>query len=414
MFLVNLAGGWEGGAMFSGRTYFLSALYHLRGGFSHLPSFLRYARPLSSLPFERLAVLQNVERLREEYSTMSGPIDQQAALRLLVAEEFERVMTVLKDSAITEQIDARDEEGMRRHLEQCCDKAIDFLQTMGVDVDCPRLFVVDQLPYPYTNGKYAALMADEGDRTLYGIQPGIYFLSKSLVPFYSEFLLCHELIHVVLGKRSPDQLACGLEEGLAELIGAMYLSSKILGPELTANLFIYNRLSDEYTRFWEFYVDGTHLAALLYHRLGLSGVFELLKQKRETVKALEDQCFHMNFSFSDSLRPTIYRADPDPAFSDLVDFLALAFSRSLVVSPLAKYLMRHISVGRSVAEILDSAHVERTPGEKALRELEQNYYLLAFSGGESHFERAIVSLSECHRFSKDSVMRYEIPNFTGT
>lgn len=400
--------------MFSGRTYFLSALYHLRGSFSHLPSFLHYARPLSSLPFERCIVLQHAERLRAKYAGMPGPIDQRAAQYLLLAEEFERVITMLNDSAITSQIDARGEDDMREHLELCRNKAVDLLQTMGVELDRPALFVVDQLPRPYTNTRYAALMVDEGDRRLYGIQPGVYFLRKSLVPFYSEFLLCHELIHVVLGKRSPDQLVCGLEEGLAELLGAMYLSAKILGSELTANLFIYNRLSDEYTRFWEFYVDGTRLAAMLYHRLGLKEIFALLKQGREAVKALEDQCLRMDFTFPILLRPTIYKTDPDPEFSDLVDFLALAFSRNLVVSPLAKYLTRHVSVNRSVAEILDNAQVERASGEKALRELEQNCHLIAFSGDEPHFEQATVSLSDCHRFSKDSVMRYEIHTFTGT
>src|SRR6266700_4778460 len=119
------------------------------------------------------------------------------------------------------------------------------------------------------------------------MEPGIYFPESRLRPFYSEFLLSHELIHVILGKISPNLLARGLEEGIAKLIGALYLSNQILGKDLTINLFIYNRLSYRHQQFWELYMDATRQAKFLYQRFGLQGIVELMKSGREKLKKVE-------------------------------------------------------------------------------------------------------------------------------
>jgi hypothetical protein len=388
---------------FNGRTYFLSAVYHTRGGFSHLPRFLgMMARHFSSLPYESVPVLEKVRQLRQEYTSIRGPIAQEEALRLMIGEDLLAVERVLSDQNIVAVIDQR--KDIKYVLERCRDKAVDQLLSMGVRVEVPELIFVDKLPPPYDQRGYSAFSADRGDSEKYDMQPGIYFPIKSLRPFYSEFLFMHELIHVILGKTDPYLLARGLEEGLAELIGSMYLSSRILGNALTINLFIYNRLSSDYQRFWELYMDATRQATFLHQRFGLQSLVTLLNRGRTGLKEVEDCCLLMDFANID-----LPRAEPDPELTDIADFLSLAFNRNLVVSPLARYLSSYVHTGYTLAEILQEAHVEKDAGMNALLELENKVSLASYSYEGVEPGSAIVNWTDCDRSSIGSTIRYDIP-----
>jgi len=388
---------------FNGRAYFLSAVYHTRGGFSHLPRFLgMMARHFSSLPYESAPVLEKVRQLRQEYMSTQGPIGQEEALRLMIAGDLLAIERVLCNKKIVAAIDQR--KDIERVLERCRDKAVDLLISMGVQVEVPKLIFVDKLPSPYDQRGYSAFSADRGDSEKYDMQPGIYFPKKSLRPFYSEFLLMHELIHVILGKTDPYLLARGLEEGLAELIGSMYLSSRILGNELTINLFIYNRLSSDYQRFWELYMDATRQATLLHQRFGLQSLVILLNRGRMGLKEVEDCCLLMDFAKID-----LPRGKPDPELTDITDFLALAFNRNLVVSPLTKYISGYVHAGHTLAEILCDAHVDKEMGMDALLELENKVSLASYSYEGAEPGSAIVNWADCDRSSIGSTIRYDIP-----
>ncbi len=393
--------------MFDGNIYFLSALYHVRGGFSHLPSFVRpFAGELNQLPYERTPVLEKIQQLREEYAYKSETIGQEEALKLMIAEDLGAVEAILQNEFLISNIDKR------RHfdavLERCKDEAVHLLSKMGVHVNPPPIFIVDKLPYPYTNEKYSALTADEGDRERYGINPGLYFTRDDLRPFYSEFLLMHELIHTILGRKSPYLLARGLEEGLAELIGGMYLSSKVLGKELTTNLFIYNRLSYQHQQFWELYMDATRQATLLYHRFGLRGVLALINKNRAKLKEIEKYFLRMEFDKID-----LPKGELDADLSDISDFLSMAFGRNLVVSPLAKYLCSYVRPDRTVAEIISEAGVNKAAGKRALKELKDRVRLISFSDGyDDYDDDTIVIQTDCDRLCGGSVIRYELPETT--
>lgn len=392
-------------AYFNGRTYFLSAVYHTRGGFSHLPRFLgTMARHFSSLPYEHAPVLEKVQQLRREYTRIQGCIGQDEALKLMLREDLWAIEQVLSDEKIVAQIDQRRDSDIKATLYRCRDRAVDQLVTMGVKTEAPELIFVDKLPPPYDQRGYSAFSADEGDREKYRMRPGIYFLEKSLRPFYSEFLLMHELIHSVLGKTDPYLLARGLEEGLAELIGSMYLSSRILGNELTVNLFIYNRLSSDYQRFWELYMDATRQATLLHQRFGLQSLFMLLNRGRTGLKEVEDCCLLMDFE-----KIKLPRSAPDPGLTDITDFLALAFNRNLVVSPLARYLSRYVRAGYTLAQILRQAGVDKDAGMSALLELENKVSLASYSYEGAEPGNAIVNWTDCDRSSIGSTLRYDIP-----
>jgi hypothetical protein len=306
-----------------------------------------------------------VQQLREEYAHISGPITEADAVKLVIAQDLQAIEEVLSDDGIAEEIDQRCD--MEQILKEACEQAIGLLREIGVHIDIPRIFLVPELPPPYHQRGYSAFTADRGDSKKYGIQPGVYFPLKAVRPFYSEFLLFHEMIHVILGQIDPYLLGRGLEEGLAEVVGAMYLSSRILGKERTVNLFIYNRLSSEYSRFWELYMDATRMATLLHQRFGLEGIVILLNDGREAVKWVEECCLRMRFD-QINLPP----GKIDRELADIADYLSLAFNRSLVVSPLAKYLSRYVQSGCTAAEILRNANVDLAAGRKALRELEND------------------------------------------
>lgn len=384
--------------MLNGRSYFLGALYHTRGAFSNMQGFVAtFANHLTSLPYERTPVLKVVHQLYEEYSQIKEPIGKQEAFNLLIAEDLKAVEHILENEAITQKIDECQQ--VERQLNNCRDEAVRLLHDLGVQVDTPAVFIEEQLPLPYTNMGYSALTTDQGDQEKYDISPGVHFPRNAIRPFYSEFLLVHELIHIVLGKHSPYLLARGLEEGLAELIGSMYLSSKILGKETTTNLFIYNRLGYGHNQFWDIYLDATRQATFLYHRFGLQGILTLLNEGREKIKEVERQCLHMEFD-----KIALPHGQTDPELSDLSDFLSLVFGRNLVVSPLAKYLCRYIHPNDRVSDILRWANVEPTVGQKAIKELQDRVVLLALSD-----DGEVVNWTDCDRLSDGSVIRYEIP-----
>lgn len=387
---------------YNGRMYFLAALYHVRGSFSHLSRFMKQFAPrLNLLPYESAAVLSVVQQLREEYTYVPGKVGNEEALRLMLAEDLAEIEKVLLDKDIVAAIDKRKDEW--GELQLCKERAIRHLLNLGIHIESPELFRLASLPAPYSTQGYTAFVADEGDWHTYGIKQGVYFAENRLRPFYSEFLLLHELMHVALGKTNPNISARGLEEGLAELIGAMYLSSKILGKRLTTNLFIYNRMSYGHQQFWELYMDATRQATLLYHRFGLKGIVELVNSGRERLKQIEWYCSHMDFD-----RINLTSGNRDDDLTDIADFLSLAYSRNMVVSPMAKYLMRYIHSGMQIGHILEEANVEKKAGLSAIKELKQRVYLLSFKDDEDDIERQQISRSDCKHLARGPFVRYEI------
>jgi len=388
--------------------YFLGALYHVRGNFSHLSRFMKQFSPrLNSLPYESTSVLELVRHLREAHTYVEEKVGEEQALSLMLAEDLAEIERVLQDDDIVAAIDMR--EDLQTTLETCKERAVKHLENIGVHIDPPKLTFLRKLPAPYDIQGYAAFVADPGDVQTYGIPQGVYFAENRLRPFYSEFILMHELMHVVLGKLNPDISARGLEEGLAELVGAMYLSSKILGKQLTTNLFIYNRMSYGFQQFWELYMDATRQATLLYHRFGLKGIVELVNGGRERLKQIEQYCLRMEFD-----RIILPDGDHDTNLTDIADFLSLAYNRNMVVSPMAKYLTRFVRPHATIAQILEEANVEREAGLRAIKELKHRVYLLSFLDDVEDIEKQHINRTDCEPLARGSFIRYEIPETTRT
>ncbi len=373
-----------------GLAYFLGALYHTAGRFSSLSRFIApYREDLSQLPYSREAVAAFVSRtLRGLRDPLASRTPESTAEAVLRARDLQAVRDRLADPAVAKRLDARAD--LANFLERTSETATRILIDRGLAVEPVPVFVCDRLPQPYSERLWAVLAADSGDEAEHGIRPGLYFRRDKLRPLYSEFLVCHEMVHVILGQRSPELIARGLEEGMAEIVGGLFLSSRILGPEITHNLFVYNRLSDTYDRVWEIYLDATRRCYALLAAHGLKGLLEMLAAGREAVKAAEDR-------LSDSV-PWRRRAfgaagqPADPELWGLATSVCLTFPRASVLPPLALYLADYATEGASVAAVAARARLPLSATLDGLQSLATIANLVGLSADETE-----VVWSDCQR-----------------
>lgn len=382
----------------NGLVYLSGGFYHSLENLSHLSRFLRkFEDRLKPLPFDKDSVLKAINQIILEYKQVDGKIDNEVALRLLMADDLQKVAQILTSTELPKKIES--EVPFEENLTIYRDKGVSILRDLGLTIDPPDIFILDKLPAPYDKASYSVIATDEDDYKQHGIAPGLHFLKEKLRPFLSPFLLLHELIHTVLGLKSPLLFGRGLEEGLAEIIGSMYLSSKILGKELTTNLFIYNRLSYPPNQFWEIYLDYTRQAAYLYREFGLNGLVAIIEKGREDIKSIENNCLRNNLS-----KINLPKGQWDNDLTDMVNFLLFTFPRNLVVSPLAKYLAPFVLPYKTTIEVLTEANVELESGRQALQELQTRIVMAVFRE-----DLAVVSLSDSELLAPGSVIRYEIP-----
>jgi hypothetical protein len=381
----------------SGRDYFLGALYLCTASCSQVRPFLdQFEDRLACLPYDRYAVRNEVETLIKEYSEIEGLIRTKDALHLVIQSDLKKVLAILNSADQCRRIDR--EAGFDSTLVFYRDAAVEMLANVGLKIDPPEVFVVKDLPPPYNNPEYSVVTTDKGDFDEHGIMPGIHFREERLRPFLSPFILLHEMIHSFLGIRSPEAFGRGLEEGLAEVVGSLFLSSRILGENLTRNLFVYNRLSSTYSQFWELYLDYARQATFLYDRFGLKGLAALLDEGRGKIKDIEILCFRGEL---DSIQ--LPEGDWDVSFSRLLHSVVLAFPRALFVSPMAKYLLPFASSGKTVRELIKEANVDYEEGLEALRELQDRIVGIVLRN-----DRVVISFSDSELLSRDSMVRYEI------
>jgi len=379
-----------------GKAYFCGAAYHIRGGFGTLRSFLEaIPMDLAALPYDGDAVLEaTTEAVQQLRHAVGARVTSESASAQVMIRDLEAIRSVLQQEGIRRQLDER--KDLDAVLARRVSELNGLLASAGMsDIDVP-VFVVDRFPAPYEERRFAVLAADGGDETAYGVTPGLYFLREGLRPFYSEFLMCHEIIHVILGMKHPELIAHGLEEGLADILGSVLFSRRLLGEDLTRNIFIYNRLGSDYDALWEQYLDFARAAAWLHGRFGLSGLLEMLHGGRALLKTVENQLLHAEMQAVD-----LPASEPDNADLQLIDYLTLVFPRATVTSPLAKYIAHFVTGGATTREIFKISNIGPEDGLAALRELEQGFNLLGLRQDGS-----VVIWSECEMYS--DFIRYRL------
>jgi len=278
-------------------------------------------------------------------------------------------------------------------LHKTCYFGITELRSLGIYVPQPEIHVIDNFPPPYDTSPVSALTIGPNADTI--LKGGLYFLRNDVRPYYSSFLLLHELVHYAVADRDRN-IARGLEEGIAEVVGSLYLAYKYMGTSVARRIFTYNRLFEADHTLWDLYLDYTRQAASLYLLTGLNGVANVLQGGRGQIKAVE-KAYSLGTLPSSPLIP-----EWDSELTKLVHSLVLGYVPHMVVSPMAKYLSRFVRANLSVRNIIRSAGVEEHLGERALVELAESARVIALSP-----DLTLVTHSDCELVQPS--LRYSTP-----
>lgn len=349
--------------------YICGIIYSIDGKFDNIKNFFDYISTYIEDGESNSELSQNrindIIKMLNENS--ENAIDQNKALQFLVADELERALNGLKNLNFADP-----EEELIDYNEKYYNLYSEFF---GGDIELPELFIVDKFPSPYGDLKVEALAPDRADEEMYNIPQGIYFLRRSLAPYYSAYVLPHEIIHSIIGKPNPYLLGRGLEEGIADLLGSIYGGFNVLGERVTKNLTIYSRLSHT-DPIWALYSDYLRQAAYIYRKYGLNGIRELTLGGREKIKQVEKEIITGNLNFD--LHPGNWNKN----FDELQDFLLSLYIKNLIVSPLAKYIAPHLSIGTDVSSFLKDHNIDKKAGNDAIYELQRNIFILLINDKE--------------------------------
>ncbi len=377
------------------RTYLQIGAYHSTPRYLNLGGFLDFACSCYSGQVSSLDELgAYFQFVRSEKYLEDGDSRDQFARRL-VREDLNAIECQLKDlSQDTLSLYMQP----KQHIFEVSEVARCSLQRWLPDYTIPQIHFVDKLPAPFDNQQHHAMNIDHGDFVNYGIEPGVYFLNSKLRPVYSAYLYLHELGHVILGRRSPEELAFGLEEGICELLGAFFLAFQCFSPSTVRNLFLLNRHFGSNSRHWEYYRHNTRVLAPLLARYGWQFVFFVLRGGRAKLKQIEDAVYSGNWTIPE-LDETNLSDDVGKVLSSL-----LADNDTYVLSARAFYVARFVTPGITLRELATVCAIGEDDVREALDELSQ-----AFSLVTMRTDGTVVTYSDCHRLIKlTGIVRYVI------
>jgi hypothetical protein len=374
----------------NGYQYLMGAVYCTRCSFGSVKGFSALLEPdFANLPFEGSAVLARLDSLLSSWEHIDEDIDIDIdkAKRLCVAQDLRAVRMTLVAKSVSNP-----ELTLPNHLSRYASA----LRDLGLRFSDPQLFIVDVFPKPYDTMDWTATSPDRADQRDYGIEPGNYFKRKHLIPYRSDLLLAHEMIHHIIGEVDPDWLGRGLEEGLAVILGELFLGSRVVGTELAKNYTIYHWLDFGATQLKQTYTEYARQAAAIYRRHGLEGILSLVRSGRPKIKEVEKACLAGEWEQID-----LPSGQWDDTYSAVLDSVTMGFIRHLVVSPLAHYVSRFVSTGSTVKRIAEESGVGFEGVRQALDELQHNTFLVMVNADR-------VDYSDVEMVSSVGALRYGV------
>jgi hypothetical protein len=345
---------------------FMAATYISDVRFSYLPGFAGQVRE------EIAAKASSAADLLEILTTATEMVDTERVLATDCDARRQveaRDLRTIRDSITANDLESADfsPEWIHAQVVTTCEQAVEILANHALPIDKPpEVFVVDRMPAPYDRrSSIAALAIDSADEAEYGIAQGIYFQRSQLMPYYSQFIALHEMLHVLLGRTDPHRTAHGLEEGLGDVLGSIWLSQMILGSRLTRRLFVLNRLSSKYLPYWERYLDSARQA---FARILIFGLEETLK----LVHTGRVELYEVERSLLRTPRVRVH-ADLRDDFTSLAWELLFTYPRSFVCSPAAYLFAREARSGLTVREVAARARLAPEIATRASRELRDEH-----------------------------------------
>jgi hypothetical protein len=247
-----------------------------------------------------------------------------------------------------------------------------------------------------------AAFFEETERDAFGIIPGIYLRKDKISPFYTSYRMAHEFVHVIagrLGVNVPTGLARGLEDGICDLVGSLFLGSHVLGSDLCLNLAIYDRNGFwPEKQFWELYRENLQQAFICYKHVGLNGIVDTIKRGRKGIKEAEKLCLAGRYGEISSVKGYWISG-----LDEICDFL-IGMPRSLVVSPLARYIAELVKPDSDIEQLITDNNLLETDAKGALQELQERVYLIVVTP-----DRKKVQYDDSKLYIDTGALRYEIP-----
>lgn len=340
------------------------------------------------LPYERASVRSRIRQDIEQTSSTYTRIDSKGALNRLITRDLTRIDAELDQLPTSTEFSDRLNNAYRFTLR--------MLRDLGIECSDPAFFVVERFPPPYDTMDWVAFAPDRADQEDFGIEPGVYLLEGELSAYYSELTLAHELIHAVIGVANPFLLGRGLEEGIADFIGMLYIGTHLYSSRVARNVFIHSHFGSHSSQSSTLYLDYTRQASLIYRRFGLSGLAHLIQTGREAIKGVESLCLS-----NDTNKVSLPIGNWDESLTYLADNLLLGFIPNLVVSPLAAHISEFAIVGRTVDEIAEIAQTETDATREALEELQNRTFSVLLDKGK-------IVYSDTPFLVRSGSLRYEL------
>ena len=366
------------------------AIYHTQCEFGDIYSFISVIEPFfEGGEFKQEEVLARVNELINSLRNIGNKkIGQRKALSLLVLNDLEKVKNVLENTEIEDPL---------KNIYSVYDMYQKKLSELGIDLELAKLYVVDKFPKPFDRKEWVAFNADKADEELYGVPHGIYIRNNGVIPYYIFHLLPHELIHVAIGLKNPYLLASGLEEGICDIVGVLYLNMGVLNKEIYKNFIINHRF--KYGDEWidQRYLDTFRQGIYIYKHFGLKGMVELIKGGREKIKQVEKHCLKGEFK-----KINLSKGEWVEELTEIIDYFSV-YPTGLLVSPLAKYIAERIEKGEKIKNIIRKLNLKQDEGEKAIKELQDRLSIILLDNEK-------IAYSNIPIFQRTHTLRYSIPS----
>ena len=321
------------------------------------------------------------------------PLDQEKAAARLHSEDLGRIKTTLRrERDLLEMSEDR--------LRVMFNQARSAFDREGVDPGDAQLVICDEFPAPYQDMDFWAMSFDASDHEQFGIDVGVAVKRKYFMPLYSPFLVAHELVHASIGKVKTPLLARGLEDGLADIFGSLYVGSQLLDESLCKTTLLQSRVLYGDQQIWDTYADSLRLALDLLRTEGWEGFRGVLQRAstegRQVIKDAERRVLANSIPAS-----RVEESTAGPPIVTEFGSSFLRFPRSLVVSPLALVLARELKIDCRVSEICATHSIDPKAGELAANELQQRVFLALIDDG-------VVVADETKMFVALGGLRYEV------
>lgn len=279
------------------------------------------------------------------------------------------------------------------------DQAANVLRTRGLPYEPPPVRVVDKFPKPFDATSFDALTIDKFDECDFGIPRGIYFLRSKVVPDLAIHTYAHEMIHHLISDHTSERLlARGIEEGLCELFGALFLESQIRGLDVAEAIHRNSMFAYTSDRFWDNYVHHTRQFLVVYKSIGIPGLVEVIRKGRSYLKNLETAFLTADWH---PLLPSGFSPPVSDEFERMLERLFLGFNRNYVVTPEIYQIAAKLQPGVTLKALAESTGKRITRLRKMLRGFQEEHFLLLIDGDR-------IQYSDVQMYLEAGNLRYSL------